>query len=843
MTSSVSALYFEYYYFETDQLVYEVGETINMVSKIIADFSEDGWCYVSFEVVTDLGPKFFDGYSIPSSPDIRFLTSSYLIAPEDSSPGISGATGYVIFNVEVFDTFSQGDGETIEIQLARGQIEAVALSPTNIDFGTNNTLDFIFQSIHTDQIVYSNRSVSVIIQSLTAEKLLEFNTTSDINGHVYVNWTDSLTPPGSYNLTFTTLGDGSFQPLSQSFDIIVQPASSNLQVVSFNDTVHCKSSYSNHSEKVNITVEHIDQWNNPIEGSTIDWTTQFSSGIFTELGLGVYWVSIPFEIEPGQWSVNLTSSNPFYQSDSKSVEINVIRRQPLMELSTDTNPLSGEIWGINITLLDNLCDCKLESLPLIVNISINNQLIDIFIGVTDSTGQFRIAPQLPNSLWGLCELSVMVNESVYYTSLYHQEEYNISFIPRIEMIVLEELALGQNTSIQVILLNPNNTTISSLGVELRYTNGTKVTSSYSDTEGVALLSWTVSAISDIGIQPFTINLAQDTSRYLSNVSIPIELFVHYPLFLNITQHSWSTLRGNNFTFQFIIESPLVYNSTIQVDLFDNQDEMSQLISGTTDTILEIELMIDNTITVGPHTLTISVRNDTFLPIGLFVVELIVIGVMDVNLSIHSAFYSEILEINCSSLTDNNESTLFFHVYAYLENSTTPFATLTNETTNSMQSIPLPSWISPGNHSIQLNISSHWFSIVNKTIQITIWMRTSINLSFSKNSSYNQGTAEPSTQYPTQFPITNEMISSGSIMSPPPILFNETTSISEPTALCTSLESCPRLSSGTNNFSTVSANCLISISGNGQRPLNLRDRGEAALELLAIISSTDLDVHP
>jgi hypothetical protein len=86
----VSAFYFDFQYFETDKLVYEVGETIDMVAKLIADFSGGGWCYVSFAVVTDLGPSFADEYFIPPSPAVRYLNSSYTILPEHTSPNTTG---------------------------------------------------------------------------------------------------------------------------------------------------------------------------------------------------------------------------------------------------------------------------------------------------------------------------------------------------------------------------------------------------------------------------------------------------------------------------------------------------------------------------------------------------------------------------------------------------------------------------------------------------------------------------------------------------------------------------------------------------------------------------------
>ena len=95
LTLSATAFYFDFQSFETDKMVYEVGETIEMVAKLIADFSPEGWCYVSFATVTDLGPAFADEYFISASPNPRMLNSSYTILPEDTAPGENGTTAHV----------------------------------------------------------------------------------------------------------------------------------------------------------------------------------------------------------------------------------------------------------------------------------------------------------------------------------------------------------------------------------------------------------------------------------------------------------------------------------------------------------------------------------------------------------------------------------------------------------------------------------------------------------------------------------------------------------------------------------------------------------------------------
>ena len=94
LVTPVSALYLDFDYFETDKMVYEVGERIDMVAKLIADYDDGGWCYISFSVVTDLGPVYSDAYYISPTMDNRYFTSFYDIIPDDTSPGSGIATAY-----------------------------------------------------------------------------------------------------------------------------------------------------------------------------------------------------------------------------------------------------------------------------------------------------------------------------------------------------------------------------------------------------------------------------------------------------------------------------------------------------------------------------------------------------------------------------------------------------------------------------------------------------------------------------------------------------------------------------------------------------------------------------
>ena len=168
----VSAFYFDFQYFETDKLVYEVGETIDMVAKLIADFSNDGWCYVSFAVVTDLGPSFSDTYYITPSPVVRYFNSSYAILPEHTSPGVSGTQAFVLFTVEIFDTVSQSAGDNIQVTINRGPLTTLPLSSLSVEYGQNTSLPLKIASVHNNSIVYVNESVNLHVEDSNSQTVL-----------------------------------------------------------------------------------------------------------------------------------------------------------------------------------------------------------------------------------------------------------------------------------------------------------------------------------------------------------------------------------------------------------------------------------------------------------------------------------------------------------------------------------------------------------------------------------------------------------------------------------------------------------------------------------------------
>jgi hypothetical protein len=343
----VSAFYFDFQYFETDKLVYEVGETINMVAKLVADFSPQGWCYVSFAVVTDLGPAFADEYFIQPSPEVRYLNSSYTILPEHTTPNVSGVQAFILFNVEIFDTVSQGAGDNIEITIIRGHLDVVPEMPLVVQSGIDTTLTFNVESIHNSSIVYANDLVNLHLENSSSQTILDINTVTNTEGQVSLNWNETLGPPGAYNITVSSNGNEDFLPFSESFPVTVLPALSNLSIVSSPTSIHCQSPDGSYVEQADIIVEHLNLDSVPVNDSTIIWETGFGTGPMINQGDGQYSTTIPFQTSSGSHSINITATNPQYQTVQETVLIDVLANSLLF---TPLQPSWNVTRGLNITI-------------------------------------------------------------------------------------------------------------------------------------------------------------------------------------------------------------------------------------------------------------------------------------------------------------------------------------------------------------------------------------------------------------------------------------------------------------------------------------------------------------
>ncbi|MHA2152577.1 MAG: hypothetical protein ACXAAQ_11390, partial [Candidatus Thorarchaeota archaeon] len=351
LVTPVSAFYFDFQYFETDKLVYEVGETINMVAKLIADFSHQGWCHVSFAVVTDLGPAFADEYYIQSSPDVRYLNSTYTILPEHTAPNTTGIQAFVLFNAEIFDTVSQGAGDNIEITITRGHLSVSSLTSLSVQSGIDTSLKFRVESVHNSSIIYADESVALHVENSSFQTVFDNTTKTNDMGLISLNWNDTLGFPGTYNLTMSSIGNEDFLPFSNSFQITVLPALSNLTLVSSPTSIHCQSPDGSHFDQADIIVNHTSLDLNPLNDSLVLWETSFSSGQMTNHGNGLYAITIPFQTSPGNHTVNITATNPQYQPVQKEVPIDVLANSlQFSQLQPSWNVTRGQNVSIGLAI-------------------------------------------------------------------------------------------------------------------------------------------------------------------------------------------------------------------------------------------------------------------------------------------------------------------------------------------------------------------------------------------------------------------------------------------------------------------------------------------------------------
>ena len=462
LVAPVSAFYFDFQYFETDKLVYEVGETIDMVAKLIADFSDEGWCYVSFAIVTDLGPSFADEYFIPPSPAVRYLNSSYTILPEHTSPNETGVQAFALFTVEIFDTVYQSAGDNIEITINRGHLTTIPLSSLSVQYGLNISFPLKIASIHNSNVVYSGESVILHVEDSDSNTVLHSNTTTTSEGMVYLNWSDSFGSPGLYNLTVSGGGNEDFLPFADSLQVTVFPAQSNLIIISSPESVFCQSPDGSQIEQAEIIVEHIDNDSNPVNDSTVQWTTTFGSGALTNIGNGLYSNTIPFNISPGSYHINLTATNPKYQTAEATSVVNVLAN-PLQ--FTAIQPSWNVTRGDNITI-----EFLIES-TLDWNQSIQLQFIDEAMQFSSVTHvQPNVSSFLTIPIWhnvSVGQHAVNISSMNEYYQFTVTPQINLVVTGTIEANVSDEIAFYNETlEFNLEVLDDNNQSVSLVEISI-----------------------------------------------------------------------------------------------------------------------------------------------------------------------------------------------------------------------------------------------------------------------------------------------------------------------------------------------------------------------------------------
>ena len=842
MVTAVSAYSLEFYYFETDKLVYEVGEPIDMVAKIKADFSEDGWCYVSFTIITDIGLVYTDAYFIPPSPEIRYLPSSYILYPNETAPGLIGTQACAIFQIEIYDGISQTEGDTVYFNITRGQVEVLPETPLHIEYGTNSSLSFKITSIYNENITYCSQNVSIEILDINGTSIFQKNTISDSEGRINLLWNSSIAPPDEYNLSISSNGTESFLPFSQSFQLFVDPAASSLNILSCPKSIFCQSSDATHNDSVDLIVEHLQTNQSPILLSNVTWETNFSQGEMTELGNGQYWSIIEFPVKPGLYSINLTATNPLFQTVQYQLSIQVLPRNVTFKIEMLEVMIAGSYLSTKITVSDSISGSGIKNLGLLVNVSIGEINLDVSWKITNDSGDVFYNISIPDTIWGFGLMSISTNESIHYLAREYTFPLNITFIPNISIESDLIGILGYDTRINMTVYNPKGNTVA--GVSYNFCNpaGENLLNGTSDFDGKIRFTFNIPEYAEFGLQKYEIYIHSDLLLCINSTSQVLEIAVRIPLSFVSTNRPFKATRGENATIWFLIESKIICNQTVDINFCDTSYEFSFLKTITTDIIEIVNFSIDLHVSLGSHRVLVIVQSEMYQLIGTFEFELMVFTSFDFNMIFDAVYYRESLNFSISFWSDDI-APLSINVNAYFITCNYSFA-IQNVTMDSKHFIPLSENVHPGEHLLLFNASSPLYINISKQFLIFVWMKTSMDITLSVlKHEVNQGEASRLEYVDSILALDMASnISYGSIISPPPILFNGTISIVPSTTRATSFESCPRFNSGTNNLSTFFANSLICLSGNGHNVRSRNDFNDNE-DLIFNTSCTDLEVHP
>ena len=835
----VAALSFDFHYFETDQMTYEVGESIDMVAKMVADYGEGGWCYVSFAVVTDKGPVFDDAYFISSSPNIRYFTSSYIIIPEDTSPFPDPITAYVIFNVEIFDKYSQGASETIEVNITRGRIQARAITPLIIETNDNVTVTLGLASRYNENVSYVNQSVLVEIYNSTSDLVYSNTTDTDSFGLINLEWDSIPYPPDTYSIQVSGNGTSAFLPFSESLLMTIEPEPSSFDRVSFTDSIYCQTPSGNDFENVELIIDHIDKNLSPISGAEVKWETSFAFGNLTNQGDGRYITSIPFTTPPGIYDINITAIHPQYQNATDQLWVTVFSRN-ITAIITNEQILYSNSFRTTVTLMDWQSGELLDFLPLSVNLSVNNwafQLLD----ATNSSGAFTSIIDVPTTEWGYGQIAISVNTSQYYGATEFIEAIEISYIPQISSDTLVPAARGEMAAICITIQNPLGFPTSSIMVEILDTASDVVGSGITDSYGIVLINWSISLDSDLGSYNYSIRVTSNT-QHAQTISVIVLVTIYHPLWFTPSINSWSFVRGTLTTIEIYLESESGITYSIPLLINDSMGEFSKYVSLTLGILTNITFNTGFNITPGLRTLQITTLNASFALLESTSIDVTILTEITSEISDIIAYDDETIEFNLTTFDDELNELGTVGIIVYIQGNSTPLATVEETLTSTRQSIEIPKWLSPGSHQIIIEIFGTWSTHEFKTFTVIFWIRTMIDGSITIQLGGQMIPSNQSVVYPLHYlDETMEEISSGSISLPPPILFNDTISRELSTDFETSPDNCPIFNSGTNNLSTVSEKSFNSILGKGQRVLNLKDLKEELLSIIA--SSTDLEALP
>jgi hypothetical protein len=572
------AFYFDFQYFETDKTVYEIGETIEMAARLIADFSPEGWCYVSFALVTDSGPAFADEYFISSSPSARLVNSSYTILPQHTDPGENGIIAHALFNVEVFDTVSQGAGDSIEVSITRGHLTAIPTSSLTIQSGTNNTMCLAVVSIHDDSIRYSNESINIHVEDSSSVTILNDTISTTLDGTFTLNWSSSMGLPGIYSLTVTGFGNDDFLGFSETLPISVIPAESSLLLLSAPESIQCQSPDGGHFENAEILVRHETANETGIDDSTVYWNSSFGSGVLTSAGNGTYMVLIPFHAQSGVHIINITAINQKYQTASRAISIEAIKNTLQFYPSQSIwSAEHGDTLFIQFSIEEEFDWCE----EIVVDFLDDLDEISLSTNVTPDSVDLLLMTCWPNLSVGIHTVHPYVNNGYYDFS---------NDTPSFQLIVLGEFRVnitllsayyGETLDLGFSVLDTNNNTIELVSVLVYYGSDTSpfVTTGQinsTQTVSIGLPLWITPGIHLLRVNlliPYHVSVSEQVNASVwmrTNMTIIIETgsdskhSVYARCNLILTDYDWSILSSSSLG-SIIRPPPILFSGTTSIE--------------------------------------------------------------------------------------------------------------------------------------------------------------------------------------------------------------------------------------------------------------------------------------
>ncbi len=836
IANPVSALTLDYYYFETDQSTYQVGDTINMVTKLLADFSIDGHCYISFAITTDQGVVFNEGFYIPASPEIRYISASYTILPEDTIPNPDPVRASVFMSVEIEDGYYyQGASDTIYVNLTRGQVDVASLTPLSIESNTNHTLSFRVASKANESIPYVGENIAFELTDSEGTNYSSSESVTSSEGICSISWNPVLFPSGDYTLTVSGNGNNAFLPFTKNFTLFIQPEHSSLIPIKTVDTIYCQTPSGLSFENHEFIVQHVTDDLAPIMGSNVTWVSSFDNGTLDYVDEGRYQGYISFKVSPGMYQLNITARNVDYQTADYSLPVNVLPRNTsisiLSKQALETNTL-----GIDIVLKDQWTDELLQAIPIQVDFSLNDWNFTIQ-GISNSTGQLSIEIQIPFGKWGVGSINISTSSSVYYASAFELTTLSIKFLPDIILNESPSFIRGYNQSLNVTVTNPLGNPLEGLSLQILDSNGSFVANAISDSFGMAHFRWMIALDAPVGHYLYSIN-ALPNIMYAAETSIDFTTNITYPLWFIRTGDSFVRNRASNLNITFLSEMGLTNQIAVRFQSASaNIDELGVFDLGI---VSSISFYVSSTVDVGEYTIDLSILSGNFTllqsQIGIYVRY-----PLSSQISNASAFFQQSLTFDLDVQDDWNNSVNLVDIRVIFYDTSMLICKFQQINPNSTLSIMLPDWVPFGRQEFNIQINSTYSTLLQIRLNLTVWIKTEIQFSIYPVLDGQTIVQSEITQSPTHDAEIASMISFGSISNPPPIFCNGTTSAAPLTTRDTSVINCPRFNSGTINRSTVSENSRIISSGNGHTVRNLRDLNESLLSIIA--SSTDRDVLP